>query len=82
MIIEKLLNLINYVYSKYKKRKKRKKLINRTRTECFHLRYKMLNLCMSYTHHGLKEGRFLYRIKKTTRQLHRRSVYLKKIKSL
>ncbi len=37
---------------------------------------------MQYTHHGLKEGRFLYRIKKATRKLSRRETHLKKLKKL
>jgi hypothetical protein len=82
MIIRKLITLFKYVYSKHKKTIKRKRLISKTKTECFKLRYKLLNLCIQYTYNGLKQGRFLYRIQTTTRQLHRRELYLKKIKSL
>lgn len=78
IILKKLKQVIN----QYKKRKRKKRLLQNAKTECFNLRYSMLNLCMQYTHQGLKEGRFLYRIKKASRKLSRREIHLKKLKQL
>lgn len=77
-----ILKFVNHLKAKIKLRKKRKRLIEKARKECFSLRYKMLNLCMQYTHHGLKQGRFLYRIKRASRQLSRREIHLNKLKKL
>ena len=73
---------VNQIRERYRIKRKRNRLIEKTRSECFKLRYTMLNLCMQYTHQGLKEGRFLYRIKKASRQLSRREIHLNKLRKL
>ena len=71
---------LNIVYSKIKRRRRKKLLIRRLEKQCFTYRYALINLCFTYTNKGLKQGRFLYRVNKNVRLLHRRELQLKKLR--
>ena len=66
----------------YIKRRRRKMMISALETECFKLRYSLINLCMSYANDGLKRTRFIHRVEKNARILKRRELHLIKLKNM
>lgn len=57
-------------------------MISALETECFKLRYTLINLCMSFANDGLKQTRFVHRVEKNARILKRRELHLLKLKKL
>ena len=76
-----IMKFLNFVYSKIKRRRRKKLLIRKLEEQCFSYRYGLINLCLTYSSKGLKQGRFLYRVNKNVRLLQRRELQLKRLRN-
>ena len=72
--------LLNMLYSIIKRRRRKKLLIRKLEEQCFTYRYALINLCLTYTNKGLKQGRFLFRVNKNVRLLQRRELQLNRLR--
>jgi len=71
---------LHTLYSIIKRRRRKKLMIRKLEQQCFAYRYALINLCLTYTNKGLKQGRFLFRVNKNVRLLQRRELQLKKLR--
>lgn len=72
--------ILEYIKSKRKKKLRKIHMIRRLKTRSFKYKYTLINLCISYAAKGLKQGRFIYRVKKTVKLLMRNEELLNKVK--
>ena len=72
--------IIKWFKNKGKNLAKRKRLKEYITNDIFKAKYALINLCISYSSKGMKQSRFLYRVKKQVRILQRRQDQLNKLK--
>jgi len=72
--------VVEYVKTKRKRKLRKKHMIRRLKDKSFKYRYTLINLCISYAAKGMKQTRFIYRVRKTVKSLIRNEELLRKVK--